>query len=159
MDNIKIKGFHHINIKAQNFEETELFYSKLGFVRVYSWKLKEFNISKCVMMLNPEIGMYIEICDRDANMPTQGRTRKEGEEYTESALMHICFFVENAESAFENAIKAGAKCLSASGQITLKDEDGNELKVTNSLVYSPNGEVIEFMDTDPFAQMYPPILG
>lgn len=150
MDKVNIRGFHHIAIKAEDFDSTELFYSKLGFTKVHSWRLKEFNINKCVMMFHPEAAMYIEICDRDARMPTQGRPRKEGEEYVESALMHICFFVDNADQAYQEAIKAGATSLNGSNKIALVNDSGNKLEVVNSLVYSPNGEVIEFIETDPF---------
>lgn len=150
MDKIRIKGFHHINIKAQNVDETELFYARMGFIRVHSWKFKEFNITKCVMMFHPEANMYLEICDPDAKMPTQGRPRKEGEEYTESALMHICFFVDDAAVAFQEAIRAGAKPFLPANTIVLKDDNTEALEATNSLVYSPNGEVIEFLESDPF---------
>lgn len=152
MDTIKIRGFHHINIKAQDFDSAEQFYMKLGFRKVHSWSLKEFSISKCVMMFHSEAEMYIEICDRDARMPTQGRPRKEGEGYVESALLHICFFVDNADQAYQEAIKAGATPLNALNKIALIDDLGNKLEVVNSLVYSPNGEVIEFIETDPFRQ-------
>ncbi|MBD3905655.1 hypothetical protein [Chryseobacterium muglaense] len=60
--------------------------------------------------------------------------------------MHICFTVENAENAREEALKSGAKDLSKGVfEISLANEK-KSVEVRNSLVYSPNGEVIEFLE-------------
>lgn len=95
--------------------------------------------------------VYVEICDKDANMPTQGRRRQESEPYVENALLHICFIVEDASVAYEDAIRYGAKHLSQSDEIDLFDiYTGKLIRARNSLVYSPNGEVIEFLEKNPF---------
>ncbi|MCV2503179.1 MAG: hypothetical protein N4Q32_00860 [Neisseriaceae bacterium] len=87
-----IIGFHHISIKANNFEETINFYKEFGFIPIHSWSLPEFNLEKTCMLFNPKINFYLEICDRNADMPTQGRKREEHDEYIENALLHICFY-------------------------------------------------------------------
>lgn len=147
MNKNNIIGFHHFNIKAQNFDETVNFYKSIGFKQIHSWSLPHFNITNCTMMFHPKAGTYLEICDRDADMPTLGRRRQKNEEYIENAILHICFSVKSAEYAYAFAIEQGAKPLSKSSSIELVDpKNGNTLHVINSLVYSPNGEVIEFIE-------------
>lgn len=147
--NNNIKGFHHFAIKAEDFDKTIQFYSTLNFEIVHSWSLPEFNLEKCVMMKNKGFECYIEICDQNADFPTQGRKRKQGDPYIENALLHICFIVDDAEKAYNEAIENGARPLSE--KETLKLENlGKSVTVSNSLVYSPNGEVIEFLETAAF---------
>lgn len=141
-----IVGFHHVAIKAQKFEETIAFYQKLGFETVHNWSLPEFNLEKCSILHNKVIDYYLEICDKSADFPTQGRKRKDDDEYIENSLLHICFVVKDAEVARQQAIKWGAKDLS-NGVFQL--DLSNKIKTINarnSLVYSPNGEVIEFLE-------------
>lgn len=140
-----IKGFHHFAIKAQDFEGTVKFYESLQFEVVHSWSLPEFNLKQCVMMRNKFFDCHIEICDKDADFPSQGRKHKQGEEYVQNSLLHICFTVADAAAAFEHAIKNGAEPLSQKEILQLRSEY-KSVKVANSLVYSPNGEVIEFLE-------------
>jgi catechol 2,3-dioxygenase-like lactoylglutathione lyase family enzyme len=140
-----IIGFHHFAIKAQDFERTVQFYETLNFEVVHSWSLPEFNLEKCVMMKNKAFDCHIEICDSNANFPTQGRRRKQGDPYVENSLLHICFTVIDAKEAYEEAIENGAKPLSAKETLELRNLQ-KATTVSNSLVYSPNGEVIEFLE-------------
>lgn len=140
-----ITGFHHFAIKAQDFEVTVRFYETLGFEIVHGWSLPDFNLKQCVMMRNALINCYIEICDKDADFPSQGRKHIHGEGYVQNAIMHICFTVTDAAAAFEAALKNGAVPLS--DKETLQLNSGTKsVSVSNSLVYSPNGEVIEFLE-------------
>ncbi|MCT6869866.1 VOC family protein [Apibacter sp.] len=149
----QIIRFHHFNIKAQDFEVTTNFYKSLGFEAVHSWSLTQFNIKRCTMMYHPIANIYIEICDKDADMPTQGRKKKENEEYIENAILHICFTVSNAELAYKYAIENGATTCCPLSEIELIDDLSlKAMLVKNALVYSPNGEVIEFIERDPFSE-------
>lgn len=141
-----IIGFHHFAIKAQDFEGTVQFYKTLNFEVVHDWSLPEFNLEKCVMLKNKTFDSYIEICDHNASFPTQGRKRKQGDPYVENSLLHICFTVLDAKKAYDEAIKNGAKPLSVKETLDLKNRR-KTVTVSNSLVYSPNGEVIEFLES------------
>jgi len=141
-----IIGFHHFAIKAQDFEGTVQFYKTLNFEVVHDWSLPEFNLEKCVMLKNKAFDSYIEICDHNASFPTQGRKRKQGDPYVENSLLHICFTVLDAKKAYDEAIKNGAKPLSVKETLDLKNRR-KTVTVSNSLVYSPNGEVIEFLES------------
>lgn len=141
-----IIGFHHVSIKAIDFDNTVRFYKNLGFEILHSWSLPDFNLQKCVMLYNKAINYYLEVCDKDANMPTQGRKRKPDDQYIENALLHICFIVKDADLARKQALACGAKDLSEQlFEIDLSNET-KTIKVRNTLVYSPNGEVIEFLE-------------
>ncbi|GAA4779364.1 hypothetical protein GCM10023231_02660 [Olivibacter ginsenosidimutans] len=145
-----IIGFHHVSIKATHFENKLGFYKKLGFEKVHNWSLPDFNLEKCAMLHNRSINYYIEVCDKNADIPTQGRKRKEDDEYIENALLHICFIVRDAEKARKQALEIGAKDLSK-GVFELDLANSQKtIKVRNSLVYSPNGEVIEFLEKADF---------
>ena len=105
---------------------------------------------KCVMLYHRGINYYIEICDKHADIPTQGRKRTEGDEYIENALLHICFVVKDAGEARLEALAYGASALSE-GLLALNLANAKKtVAVRNSLVYSPNGEVIEFLEAVDF---------
>lgn len=147
--NHNIKGFHHFAIKAQDFERTVQFYETLNFEVTHTWSLPEFNLEKCVMMKNKAFDCHIEICDSNADFPTQGRKRKQGDPYVENSLLHICFTVDDAKKAYDEAIENGAKPLSDKETLELRNFR-KVITVSNSLVYSPNGEVIEFLESVAF---------
>ena len=144
--NNNIKGFHHFAIKAQDFDKTVQFYNTLNFEIVHSWSLPEFNLQRCVMMKNKAFECCIEICDRNAAFPTEGRKREEGDPHIENALLHVCFIVDDAKKAYDEAIENGATTLSEKETLSLKNAQ-KAITVSNSLVYSPNGEVIEFLES------------
>lgn len=141
-------SFHHICIKAQDIETTVQFYQKLGFQIKHDWALPSFNIKYCAMMHHPKINVYLEIADKDAAMPTQGRKKLPDEDYVENALQHICFMVRDAQLAANLAISYGAQPLTeVLNIIELVGVSFNKnIQVKNTLVYSPNGEVIEFLE-------------
>ncbi|KFC22477.1 VOC family protein [Chryseobacterium sp. FH1] len=145
-----IIGFHHYSLKAVNFEETVGFYETLGFKVQHSWSLPDFELEKCVMMHHAKINSFVEICDKNASMPSQGRKRKANEEFIENSILHICFVVKDAEKARIEALKNGATDLSE-GVFEIDLINGHKsVNVRNSLVYSPNGEVIEFLESVSF---------
>lgn len=144
-----IIGFHHFAIKAQDFNATVAFYAALGFEVLHQWSLPQFNLKQCAMLRHKAFNCHIEICDRDADFPGQGRKHIPGEDYVQGALLHICFTVKDAKAAYASAISFGAKPLSVRETLRL-DNNGKSITVSNSLVYSPNGEVIEFLEAVSF---------
>lgn len=141
-----IIGFHHVSIKAEQFDTTLAFYQHLGFEVVHSWSLPEINMEQCAMLYHKAINFYLEVCDQKADMPTQGRKRQAGDEYIENALLHICFEVKDAALAREEALQYGALDLSGGVSAIALNNPIKTVHVKNSLVYSPNGEVIEFLE-------------
>lgn len=141
-----IIGFHHYSLKVIDFEKTLAFYNALGFEAVHSWSLPSFQLKKGMMLYNRVINCYIELFDEKAVIPTQGRKRQEDDEFIENSILHICFTVKDAAMAREEALKNGALDLSE-GVFELELSNPQKaVNVCNSLVYSPNGEVIEFLE-------------
>ncbi|SDM37952.1 VOC family protein [Pedobacter antarcticus] len=142
-----IIGLHHIAIRAIDFENTLSFYTSLGFTTSHSWSLPEFNLKRAAMLRSPDGHGFIELYDANADIPAQGRKHTGNEEFVQTALLHICLTVTDADQAFEQALAAGATPCLATMELQL-GTDG--MWVRNSLVYSPNGEVIEFLERADF---------
>ncbi|PTT01605.1 glyoxalase [Pedobacter sp. HMWF019] len=144
----KIYGIHHIAIRAENFDAIVDFYEQaLGFSLSHSWSLPEFNLKRAAMLKSADGNSFIEIYDSQADIPAQGRKKRQDEEFVQTALLHICLSVEDPKIAFERAIAAGAKPCHEPMVLHL----GNPvITVRNSLVFSPNGEVIEFLEAGAF---------
>lgn len=141
-----IYAFHHYALKAEDFDKTVKFYEHLGFQLIHNWSLPDFNLERGGMLHNGKINMCIEIFDKNADIPAQGRKRKSGEEFVENSILHICFTVKDAAEARMQAIAAGAKDLSGGVDAISLTNGHKSVDVRNSLVYSPNGEVIEFLE-------------
>lgn len=139
-----ISGLHHIAIRAKNFDTTLKFYVEgMGFSLSHSWDLPAFNLKRAAMLESADGNSYIELYDEEADIPAQGRKKKTGEEFVQTALLHICMRVADCEAAYHQALGAGAKPYIEPMLLSL----GNPVvTVRNSLVYSPNGEVIEFLE-------------
>lgn len=144
----KIKGIHHLAIRANDFDQTLKFYTRaLDFSVSHTWSLPEFNIRQAAMLKSSDGHTFIEIFDGQANAPREGLAAKEGEEVRTGALLHLAMSVENAKAAYERCLEAGAKSCIEPMRLSL----GNPaVIVNNALVYSPNGEVIEFIQDTPF---------
>lgn len=140
---VNMNGLAHIAIQAQNFEETILFYEKaLDFEVVHQWSLPEFNLKKAAMLKSKINQTMIEIFDKNADIATQGRKRKSGEDFVSNAILHFAINVDNVTTAYNKALSYGAKeCIPPS----FIELGSKEMTVENALIYSPNGEVIEFI--------------
>jgi len=143
-NDIGLSGLHHIAIRAEDFDQTVGFYTGvLGYTIGHTWSLPEFNLKQAAMLKSPDGLSYIEIYDRAADIPAQGRKKQEEEEFVQTALLHICLTVKDSKIAYEMAIAGGA----TSCHTPMVLQVGHPaITVHNSLVYSPNGEVIEFLE-------------
>ncbi len=81
------------------------------------------------------------------NLVSQGRKRNAGEEFVRGALLHFAINVNDVSKAYEIALAHGAmKCIEPS----VVELGSTDKVVKNALVYSPNGEVIEFINESIF---------
>ncbi|WP_298993612.1 VOC family protein [uncultured Desulfovibrio sp.] len=143
-----VKGIAHIAIQAEDFEKTANFYiNALEFTEVYRWSLPQYNLEKAAMLASNDGLTMIELFDNKAEIAGQGRKRGPGDEIVKGALLHFALKVDDVQAAYEAALKHGATpCIPPS-----TFELGHPGKtVTNALVYSPNGEVLEFLSTTIF---------
>jgi catechol 2,3-dioxygenase-like lactoylglutathione lyase family enzyme len=134
------QGFHHVAIRAIDFDATLKFYAEgLGCaVRC------EFSVPGRIdraAFLDMGDGRYIEVFGPGSAVQSEGRRRRPDEELTDGALLHFCFRVADVEAAYSRALTAGA--VSRISPMTAKVVGGEIAFVTG-----PNGEVIEFLRSE-----------
>jgi glyoxylase I family protein len=134
------QGFHHVAIRAIDFDSTLKFYVEgLGCSVRYEFSVPG-RIDRAAF-LDMGDGRYIEVFGGGATVQSEGRRRSPDEEPTEGALLHFCFRVADVEAAYSRALAAGA--VSRIAPMTTQVVGGEIAFVTG-----PNGEVIEFLRSE-----------
>lgn len=141
---MSIKGLAHVAIQAKNYQETIAFYTlALGFKVGHHWSLPSFQIKEASMLISPDGRTCLEIFDNEAVIPAQGRKAASDEEVVHGALLHLAFYVDQVDVIYQKSLAHGAKAYIEPSELALGEPP---LLVRNALVYSPNGEVIEFIE-------------
>ncbi len=137
-------GFHHVAIRAMDFDETIRFYTEgLGF-RVHLPFSIPGRIDRAAF-LDTGDGRFIEVFGQGSIVQAEGRRREPNEERTEGALLHFCLKVVDTNAAFARAIAAGASARVEPVTRRLSEDPLVEVRI--AFVTGPNGEVIEFMES------------
>lgn len=137
-------GFHHVAIRAVDFDATLRFYIEgLGFRLHYPFAVPG-RIDRAAF-LDAGDGRFIEVFGPGSTVQSEGRRRQPGEERTEGALLHFCLRVADTDAAYARALAAGAG--SRVEPVTRQLGDDPTVEVRIAFVTGPNGEVIEFMQT------------
>lgn len=134
------QGFHHIAIRAIDFDTTLKFYAEGLGCSVHFEVSVPGRIDRAAF-LDMGDGRYIEVFGQDSTVQSEGRRRRPDEELTEGALLHFCFRVADVEAAYSRALTAGA--VSRMAPMTAQLVGGEIAFVTG-----PNGEVIEFLRSE-----------
>ncbi len=131
-------GFHHVAIRATDFEATVRFYTEgLGFRRTYGWGEGD----RRAVMLDTGDGNYLEVfAGGKRNPATDPTTEPEG------AILHYALRVPDITAAYERALAAGAISRAAPKSIDIAGDRPLVFQV--AFVYGLNGEVIEFFTND-----------
>ena len=101
------QGFHHVAIRAIDFDATLKFYTEGLGCSVHF----EFSVPGRIdraAFLDTGDGRYVEVFGQGSTVQSQGRRRRPDEEPTEGALLHFCFRVTDVEAAYARALAAGA---------------------------------------------------
>jgi glyoxylase I family protein len=134
------QGFHHVAIRAIDFDATLKFYPEgLGCSVRFEFSVPD-RIDRAAF-LDMGDGRYIEVFGQGSAVQSEGRRRSPAEEPTEGALLHFCFRVTDVEAAYSRALAAGA--VSRIAPMAAQVVAGEIAFVTG-----PNGEVIEFLRSD-----------
>ncbi|BCM89562.1 hypothetical protein IAD21_01409 [Abditibacteriota bacterium] len=136
MPNQKISGsgFHHVAIRTHNFEQSIRFYTEaLGFVQKIAWG----EVPARAVMLDTGDGNYLEIFEREGVA---------GETTGEANILHFALRCDDCVAATEVARAAGAK-------VTLEPTvpgvfTNLGLKTKISFVLGPDGEIVEFFESN-----------
>ena len=128
-------GFHHVAIRTAKWDESLQFYTQgLGFSVRIEWG----EAPRRAVMLDTGDGNYLEIFEREplANGPSDDS----------SAILHFALRAADVEAATEIARAAGAV-------VTLEPKVPEPftalgLKTKISFVKGPDGEIVEFFESD-----------
>jgi glyoxylase I family protein len=138
-------GFHHVAIRAVDFDETIRFYTEgLGFRVHYPFSVPG-RIDRAAF-LDAGDGRFVEVFGPGSTVQAEGRRRAPEEERTEGALLHYCLRVADTDAAYARAIAAGALSRVEPGTRRLGEDPVVEVRI--AFVTGPNGEVIEFMQSE-----------
>ena len=138
-------GFHHVAIRAVDFDRTVQFYTEgLGCTVHYTFSVPE-RIDRAAF-LDMGDGRYLEIFGEASIVQSEGRRRRPDEERTEGALLHFCLRVADTDAAYSRALAAGGVSRVAPRTATLGREPVVEVRI--AFVTGPNGEVIEFLQSE-----------
>ena len=138
-------GFHHVAIRAVDFDATVRFYTEgLGFKVHYGCSVPG-RIDRAVF-LDVGDGRYVEVFGAGSTVQSEGRRRHPGEEPTEGAVLHFCLRVADVDASYARALAAGA--VSRIEPRTAKLGDAPPTEVRIAFVVGPNGEVIEFLKSE-----------
>ncbi len=124
----KVTGFHHIALKAADFDKSVEFYKTLGLIERVRWGEDD----KRAIMLDMGDGGRIEIF--------AGGNDKER---IDERFLHLAFRADDVDAVYETALKAGAISKYAPYEASPADAVP-DIKMRVAFVYGPDGELIEF---------------
>jgi catechol 2,3-dioxygenase-like lactoylglutathione lyase family enzyme len=138
-------GFHHVAIRAVDFDETIQFYTEgLGF-RVHFPFAVPGRIDRAAF-LDAGDGRFVEVFGPGSVVQAEGRRRRPDEEPTEGAVLHFCLRVADTDASYARALAAGAVSRVEPGTRRLSENPLVDVRI--AFVVGPNGEVIEFMQSE-----------
>lgn len=126
-------GFHHVAIRARNFEKTVDFYHvAFGFERKFGWGTQG---SRAALMDTGD-GNYVEIFEGRGD-----------EEVPEGGILHMAFRTPDVDASYARAMAAGA---TSQMEPTDVQPDNQDYPVTFRIAFvrGLDGEVIEFFQNE-----------
>jgi catechol 2,3-dioxygenase-like lactoylglutathione lyase family enzyme len=138
-------AFHHVAIRAVDFDETVRFYTEAFGFRVHFPFSVPGRIDRAAF-LDAGDGRFVEIFGENSIVQSEGRRRRPEEERTEGALLHFCLRVADTDAAYARAIAAGA--VSRLEPVTRQTSADPLVEVRIAFVVGPNGEVIELLQSE-----------
>src|SRR5215467_2637178 len=96
-------GFHHVAIRAIDFDATVKFYTEgLGF-RVHFPFSVPGRIDRAAF-LDAGDGRFVEVFGPGSTVQAEGRRRFPNEDRLEGALLHFCLKVADTDAAYASAL-------------------------------------------------------
>lgn len=124
-------GFHHIAIKASDFEKSVAFYTEaLGFVERHHWGEGD----KRGILLDTGDGNYLEIF-------AGGTKNRKSDE----CILHMAFRTNDVAQALEVARRAGAEVTIETKEVIMGDQPPIPIRI--AFFKGPDGELIELFQS------------
>lgn len=122
-------GFHHIALKANDFEASVAFYEKLGMKPMVGWGEKDQRIQ----MFDLGDGGRLELFagGSDAAYPAEGK------------YMHLALCCQDVDAAYAHALSVGAVAFKPPKTVEL-DSHPEKMTIRIAFVLGPSGEQLEF---------------
>ena len=135
-------GFHHVAIRARDFDRSVSFYTTvLGFQEKLAWG----DPPKRAIMLDTGDGNYLEIFER----PDQPRFPAfQGGTAAEPVLLHMAFRTSDCDQALERARAAGCPVTMEPRSLDLATRPTGPTAVRIAFCKGPDGESIEFFQNE-----------
>lgn len=126
---IKGLGFHHIALKANDFEKSVEFYKALGMTQVVGWGEGD----KRITMFDLGDGGRLELFagGSDEEFPQEGK------------YMHFAMCCEDVDAAYAHAVSVGAAPYKEPKTVSL-DSYPEKISIRIAFVLGPSGEELEF---------------
>ena len=137
-------GFHHLAIRAYDFDASLRFYTEgLGFIRKYGWgedgRAKGERDSRAAL-LDTGDGNYIELFG--------GGTRPPGSAALEEVVLHFALRTNDTDAALERARKAGAIVTQEPKSVVPAHAEPPAQTFRIAFVRGLDGELIEFFQNE-----------
>ena len=134
-------GFHHVAMKANDFDATLAFYTEgLGFRRTYGWGSDDRpggGVDSRAALLDTGNGSYLEVF---------GGGKGADEPAPEGVVLHFALRTSNADEALERARAAGAVVTVEPKTVCVQGDRALDFRI--AFVRGLNGEIIEFFQND-----------
>ncbi len=126
-----ITGFHHVAIRALDFEASVRFYTEiLGLKTRVTWG----ETPRRAIMIDVGDGNYVEIFEREVSTPE-----------LEATLLHFALRTDDAAAILEIVRAAGAEITMEPKEVTI-DSNLGPILVKIAFFKGPDGEVIELLE-------------
>lgn len=129
-------GFHHVAIRARDFDKSCQFYTEImGFREKIAWG----EAPERAVMLDVGDGNYLEIFER----PDQPGPVEE----PQPAILHMAFRARDTSTALENARSAGVRVTVETKEVLIPSHP-HPTPVTLAFFEGPDGEIIELFQNE-----------
>lgn len=129
-------GFHHLAIRAIDYDLTLKFYIEgLGFTRTYGW-----GEDSRAALLDTGDGNYLEVFAGGTGTPFA--------EVPENVFLHFALRTTNIEAATERVRQLGAPITIEPKSVVPPHADAPAKTFQVAFFRGPNGEIVEFFQND-----------